>query len=140
MAASAEEGAGPRGPHPIARRRGMSTDLLPIATDFLNREALYLDERRWEDWLALYHPDAEFWVPAWKNESEYTVDPENEISLMYVASRTQLEERVSRGKSGRSAASVVMPRHAHAITNIMVRPAAKNGGVTSSPVATPPHS
>jgi len=32
----------------------------------IHREALYLDERRWDDWLALYHDDAEFWVPAWR--------------------------------------------------------------------------
>jgi len=114
----------------------MTADLLPIATDLLYREALYLDERRWEDWLALYHPDAVFWVPAWKNESSYTADPENEISLIYIASRAQLEERVSRVKSGRSAASVVMPRTAHAITNIMVQPGGNSGALTVSSVTT----
>jgi len=114
----------------------MTIDTLPIATDILNREALALDERRWDDWLALYHPDAEFWIPAWRNENEFTADPESGISLMYISSRAQLEERVMRVKSGRSAASAVLPRTAHAFSNIMVQPAAKNGEMTVNAIAT----
>jgi benzoate/toluate 1,2-dioxygenase beta subunit len=31
----------------------------------LYREARALDDRDWDAWLALYTPDAEFWVPSW---------------------------------------------------------------------------
>jgi len=31
---------------------------------FLYREARYLDERQWEQWLELYAPDVEYWMPA----------------------------------------------------------------------------
>jgi 3-phenylpropionate/cinnamic acid dioxygenase small subunit len=113
----------------------VTTDALSIATDLLHREALALDERRWDDWLALYCPDAEFWIPAWSSETRYTEDPENGISLMYIASRAQLEERVARVKSGRSAASAVLPRTAHAFANIMVQPPA-NGAIAVNAVAT----
>lgn len=112
------------------------TDTLSAATDILLREALYLDERRWDDWLALYHKDAEYWIPAWKNESEFTRDPENEISLVYIASRAQLEERVSRVKSRRSAASAVLPRTAHALSNIMLEPHSSNGTLNVRSVMT----
>jgi len=95
------------------------SEILAAAADMLHREALYLDRRRWDDWLALYHEDAEFWVPAWKNEDEPTADPDNEVSLIYISSRVSLEERVARVKSGRSAASTPMPRTAHALSNVM---------------------
>ena len=61
--------------------------------NLLYREALCLDEQRWDDWLALYPEEIEFWVPAWKNERETTADPKTEISLIYLSSRTRLEER-----------------------------------------------
>jgi len=31
---------------------------------FLYREARLLDDREWDEWLTLYHKDAEFWMPA----------------------------------------------------------------------------
>ena len=91
----------------------------PEILELLYREALCLDERRWDDWLALYTEDAEFWVPAWKGEHEPTGDPRREISLIYLTSRARLEERVARVRSGRSAAAIVLPRTAHAISNVL---------------------
>lgn len=96
--------------------------LLAAASDLLFREALALDEQRFDDWLALYHEDAEFWVPAWKSESEPTDDPETEVSLIYSASRVDLEERVWRARSGRSVASVPLPRTAHIVSNVLLAP------------------
>lgn len=86
----------------------------------LHREALHLDEQRWDDWLALYTEDVEYWVPAWKGEHEQTADPRREISLIYLNSRARLEERVWRIRSGRSAANLVLPRTAHAISNVLI--------------------
>ena len=97
-------------------------DALAAATDLVLREALYLDERRWDDWLALYREDAVFWVPAWKDEDTATEDPENEVSLIYISARAQLEERVARVRSGRSAASAPLPRTAHGVSNIVLVP------------------
>jgi benzoate/toluate 1,2-dioxygenase beta subunit len=34
------------------------------ARQFVYREARFLDDKDWENWLALYAPDAEFWVPS----------------------------------------------------------------------------
>ena len=31
--------------------------LLEIGIEILNREAVYLDEQRWDEWLALFVPD-----------------------------------------------------------------------------------
>ena len=46
---------------------------------FLFHEARLLDERRLEEWLALYADDAEYWVPyAWGQAS-----PKDHVSLFY---------------------------------------------------------
>ena len=106
------------------------------AAEMLYREALYLDERRWDDWLALYHEEAEFWVPAWKDDDAATNDPENEVSLIYISSRAQLAERVSRVRSGRSPASTPLPRTAHAVSNILARPGDADGTLVVNSIAT----
>lgn len=97
-------------------------DALAVATDLLYREARCLDEQRWDDWLALYHEAAEFWVPAWKSEHEPTADPATEVSLLYTAARSELEDRVWRVRSGKSIASVPLPRTAHVISNVLLVP------------------
>jgi 3-phenylpropionate/cinnamic acid dioxygenase small subunit len=88
------------------------------AAAYLYHEAALLDERRWSEWVELYLPDCEFWVPAWRNEDEPTSDPKRELSLIYYANRAGLEDRVGRALSGRSVASAVLPRTQHAIVNV----------------------
>jgi len=95
--------------------------------ELLYREALCLDEQRWDDWLRFYTEDVEYWVPAWKSEHEPTGDPRREISLIYITSRSRLEERIARMRSGKSAASLVLPRTAHAISNVLASGDAEDG-------------
>ena len=104
----------------------MSAEAHAIAADLLYREALYLDERRWDEWLALFTDPVEFWVPAWKSESEPTADPSSEVSLLYLSTHLELEERVARVRSGKSNASTPLPRTAHAVTNIMAEAEGKD--------------
>ena len=92
--------------------------LVHDVTQFLYGEAACLDEKRWDDWLALYTEDCEFWIPAWKGEHEVTADPAREVSLIYYDRRARLEERVSRIRSGISAASTPLPRTVHFIGNV----------------------
>ena len=87
---------------------------------FLYREARYLDDREWEPWLALYAPDAEYWMPAWDDDDQLTEDPQSEISLIYYADRNGLEDRVFRIKTDRSSASMPETRTNHMITNVEV--------------------
>jgi 3-phenylpropionate/cinnamic acid dioxygenase small subunit len=95
---------------------------------FLYREAALLDAQRWADWLALYSPDCEFWLPAWKSEHELTANPRTELSLIYYRTRAGLEDRVSRVESGKSVASVPLPRTQHSIMNVRLS-AAPDGSV-----------
>ncbi|MDR6396637.1 benzoate/toluate 1,2-dioxygenase beta subunit [Herbaspirillum seropedicae] len=96
-----------------------STSLNAICA-FLYREARYLDERQWEQWLELYAPDVEYWMPAWDDDDQITEDPQREISLMYYANRDGLEDRVFRIKTERSSASMPEPRTSHMIANVEV--------------------
>lgn len=96
----------------------MSADLRE-ATALLTLEAMLLDEQDWDAWLALYTEDAEFWMPAWKSESEPTADPQRELSLIYYDSRAGLEERVQRIRSGKSVASTPLRRTSHMVGGVL---------------------
>ena len=49
--------------------------------DFLYREARYLDDRQWDEWLELYAPDATYWMPSWDDNDELTEDPQRDCLL-----------------------------------------------------------
>ncbi|UCE31527.1 MAG: aromatic-ring-hydroxylating dioxygenase subunit beta [Burkholderiales bacterium] len=85
----------------------------------LYREAQLLDTQRWDDWLALYRADAEFWLPAWTDEHRLAASPETELSLMYCSARAGLEDRVWRLRSGLSVASTPPLRTVHSISNVL---------------------
>lgn len=87
----------------------------------LYREASHLDARRWDEWLALFTEDCEYWLPAWTGEHELTTDPARQVSLIFYNRRARLEERVSRIKSGISAASTPLPRTQHMVSNILAQ-------------------
>lgn len=86
--------------------------------NFLYEEARYLDDRQWEEWLACYDPNVEFWMPSWADDHQLTVDPKSEISLIYYPTRSGLEDRVFRIKTERSAATIPDTRTSHNINNI----------------------
>ncbi|MDD0997035.1 benzoate 1,2-dioxygenase small subunit [Pseudomonas sp. TNT2022 ID1044] len=86
--------------------------------DFLYREARYLDDRQWDDWLEMYAVDATYWMPSWDDNDELTEDPQREISLIWYGNRTGLEDRIFRIKTERSSASVPDTRTSHNISNI----------------------
>ena len=77
----------------------MSTITLAQATELLSREAHCLDRQDWDPWLALYWPDAEFWLPAWTDTHTTGDSPDTTLSLIYCAGRGGLEDRVWRIRS-----------------------------------------
>lgn len=58
---------------------------------FLVAEARLLDERRWDDWLALFVEDGWYWVPL----EEGQANPRDTVSLIY-DDRRLLETRIRR--------------------------------------------
>lgn len=88
--------------------------------DFLYREGRLLDDRQWDEWLALYSPSVVYWMPAWDDDDELVQDPQKDISLIYYSNRGGLEDRVFRIKTERSGASMPEPRTNHHITNVEI--------------------
>lgn len=93
--------------------QGLSPELEAEARDLIIREGWLLDQRAWDDWLALYTEDAEYWLPSWDDEYTVTSDPHGEVSLIYYDSRAGLEDRVFRLRTERSLASTPLPRTCH---------------------------
>lgn len=98
---------------------GDAAALLAAGSALLQREAACLDEQRWDDWLALYCEDCEYWVPTWKDDEALGSDPQTEISHIYYSTRAGLEDRVLRLRSGKSPASLPLPRTAHMLGAIL---------------------
>jgi len=87
---------------------------------FLYREARLLDDRQWDEWIKLYSPDVNFWMPSWDDDDQLVEDPQKDISLIYYPNREGLEDRVFRIKTERSGASTPEPRTSHNISNIEI--------------------
>ncbi len=96
----------------------IDVQLLARVTDCLLDEAACLDQRRWDDWLALYDEDCVFWVPAWDDDDVLTEDPEAQLSLIFLHGRPRLDERVWRIRSGLSSSLLRMPRTTHMVSNV----------------------
>ncbi len=92
------------------------------AAELVAREAHLLDTQQWDAWLALYDEDAVLWVPTWRGEHELVEDPQRELSFIHLQGRERLAERVFRVTSGRSTASVPLPRTSHLVTGSLVEP------------------
>jgi Ring hydroxylating beta subunit len=50
---------------------------------FLHREARFLNDKDWDNWLVLYAADAEFWVATRDDGDELVTDPQTQILLIW---------------------------------------------------------
>src|SRR5260370_36636856 len=60
---------------------------------FLSQEARLMDEHRYDEWLALWDPDATYWIPCNADD----IDPTRNVSVVYDR-RGQLRNRIQRLK------------------------------------------
>ena len=81
----------------------------------LEREARLLDERRFDDWLALYVEHCVVWVPA----AEQAGDPRREVAI-YFDDRRRLEDRIFRLGTGKAWSQVPPSRTVRLVTNVEV--------------------
>ena len=84
--------------------------------DTIEKEAILLDEQRWDEWLALFADDVRYWVPTWRSDGQLTTDPAIELSHIYYDNRGALEDRVARFTSRDSPASNPAPRTTHILS------------------------
>jgi ethylbenzene dioxygenase subunit beta len=87
---------------------------------FLFHEARLLDERRLQEWVALYADDAEYWVPyAWGQKS-----PTDHVSLFY-ETKSLLGMRIDRLERELSPLDSPTVRVNHYLTNVTVEEGAE---------------
>jgi 3-phenylpropionate/cinnamic acid dioxygenase small subunit len=109
-----------RARRPIARRP-RSTPPLAAGLDlhrceqFLIHEARLLDEGKFDDWLALFMPDAWYWVPSEPDQP----DPHQTVSLIY-DDRRLLETRVRRLASPRMYSQEPRSRTSRIVGNVTI--------------------
>jgi len=115
----APDPGGRRGQEGVPVNARAQGDSLAAGVELVHREARFLDEQRWDDWLALFVEDCEYWMPAWRADGTLTANPGAELSHIYYASRAGLEDRIVRIRSGKSAASTPTPRTAHILGSVL---------------------
>ncbi len=107
----------------------LTSVMLPSAfAGFVHHEAALLDERRLEEWLALFAEDGRLWVPGRHDDGE--LDPARQVSIIYDDVR-RLRARVTRLLSGKEAAQDPPSRTIRAVTNLRLLGA--RDGVDSGP-------
>jgi 3-phenylpropionate/cinnamic acid dioxygenase small subunit len=92
----------------------MTTLTRPEAEDLLFHEARLLDERRFDQWLALFTDDCHYWVPCGQGE-----DPGLITHLVY-DDRSQLEDRLWQLQQPRHSSQSPPSLTSHLIANVQV--------------------
>jgi benzoate/toluate 1,2-dioxygenase beta subunit len=114
-----------RARRPIARRPRSAPPTpgldLHRCEQFLIHEARLLDEAKFDDWLALFTPDAWYWVPS----EPAQIDPFETVSLIY-DDRRLLETRVRRLASPRMYSQEPRSRTSRIVSNVSVEDSGAN--------------
>jgi p-cumate 2,3-dioxygenase subunit beta len=96
--------------------RVRDSGLVAAVAQFLYDEAALLDEWRLDEWLALFHPDAEYLIPSPEDLSD---DPATTLQLVHDSMAT-LSGRVARLKSKHAYAESPRSRTRRQIGNVCV--------------------
>ena len=90
---------------------------------FLIHEARLLDDRRFEDWMALFTEDGLYWVPAEAGQK----DPWQSASLFF-DDRDLMGTRIARLRHPRIHVQTPPSRTNHVVTNVIVEEADEDAG------------
>lgn len=84
-------------------------------SQFLFQEARLLDERRWNEWEALFLADGVYWAPATPDQP----DPFDHVSLIF-EDQLLRKVRIARFASPAAPSLRPFPRTAHLVGNVMI--------------------
>jgi benzoate/toluate 1,2-dioxygenase beta subunit len=79
----------------------------------LNQEARLLDQRRYEEWLALYAPECLYWIPG----GAVSADPRSEVAIAF-DDRRRLEDRIYRLGTGSAWSQAPASRTVRLVGNV----------------------
>ncbi len=82
---------------------------------FLYLEARLMDEKRWDEWQALFTEEGEYWMPATRGQP----DPLNHVSIIYEKSLLRAV-RLKRYSHPNALSLQPMPYSVHTVSNVML--------------------
>ena len=91
---------------------------------FLYRQAEILDEKRWDDWLALFTEDGRYWMPAEEDQEDGEGVPNifwEDLEIMKM--------RIRRNTHPRAHSQSPQNRLCHVVSNVIVESEDPDGGV-----------
>ena len=97
------------------------------AEDILYREARFLDDRRYREWLEMLDETATYWVPC-NGEGN---DPNREISLVF-DDKHRLTDRIGRLQSGLAHAQNPPSKTKRLVSNVQIENATENAATILS--------
>lgn len=106
----------------IAMKPAVNPEVRDAIETLIAREAALLDDRRYEEWLALYADDAWYWVPHRLGQAS----PKEEISLFY-DDRMLMETRVRRLTAAIAHAETPRTRTLRVVGRAEIAPSAEAG-------------
>lgn len=82
---------------------------------FIFGEVRCIDERRWDDWLALFDEDGDYWIPLSPDDE----NPNESLSIAY-EDRTKLALRCRRYSHPLAHSQIPVSRTSHMVSNVML--------------------
>ena len=89
---------------------------------FLYRQAEILDEKLWEDWLALFTEDGHYWMPAEEDQQDGEGVPN-----IFWENLDMMKMRIRRNAHPRAHSQAPQNRLSHVVSNVIVESEDANG-------------
>ncbi len=110
---------------------GDSSSSAPVSVEtqlaverFLYRQAEVLDEKRWEEWLALFTEDGHYWMPV----SDDQEDGEG-VPNIFWENTNMMKMRIRRNNHPQAHSQAPQNRLCHVVSNVIVESEDPNGDV-----------
>jgi 3-phenylpropionate/cinnamic acid dioxygenase small subunit len=108
-----------RDPHAITN---VSTETQLAVERFLYRQAEFLDEKQWDQWLALYMENGFYWMPAEEDQTEGDGQPN-----IFWEDQDLMRMRIDRNTHPRAHSQAPHNRLCHVVSNVVVESEEANG-------------
>jgi 3-phenylpropionate/cinnamic acid dioxygenase small subunit len=102
---------------PPAPRVHVGPELKMQIEEFLYRQAEILDDKRWEDWLALFTEDGTYWVPV---SEDQTADKAEGVPNIFYEDLDLMRVRAKRVSHPRAWSQKPPHRTLHVVSNVMI--------------------
>jgi len=90
----------------------------------LHRQAEFLDEKQWEQWLSLFTLDGYYWMPAEENQTEGEGVPN-----IFWENLDMMKMRIRRNEHPQAHSQAPNNRLCHVVSNVIIENQDKNGNI-----------